>query len=51
MALREFWQAEFRAGEVIQQHNIVALPVDPFGIAKKESILCQEFGLVRGICG
>lgn len=52
MALREFWQAEFRAGEVIQQHNIVALPVDPFGIAKKESILCQEFeAIAPGISG
>ena len=52
MALREFWQSELRAGEVIQQHNISALPVDPFSIAKNESILCREFeAIAPGISG
>jgi Zn-dependent peptidase ImmA (M78 family) len=52
MALREFWQAEVRAGEVIQQHKISALPVDPFAVAKEEGILCREFeAIAPGISG
>jgi len=52
MALREFWQAEARAGEVIQQHRVSALPVDPFAIAKSESILCREFeAIAPGMSG
>jgi Zn-dependent peptidase ImmA (M78 family) len=52
MTLREFWLTELRAGEVIRQHNIAVLPVDPFGIAKNEGILCQEFeAIAPGISG
>jgi Zn-dependent peptidase ImmA (M78 family) len=43
MAIREFWQVGVRAGEVIEQHKITALLVDPFSVAKNENILCLEF--------
>jgi Zn-dependent peptidase ImmA (M78 family) len=52
MALSEFWQAEARAADVIQQHTISTLPVDPFVIAKNEGILCWEFeAIAPGISG
>ncbi len=52
MALPEFWQSELRATEVVQQHKVTVLPVDPFDIANTESISCHEFqAIAPGISG
>src|SRR5258708_1133827 len=52
MARDEFWHAEIRAAEVVAKMQISCLPVDPFAIADREGIVCEEISSVSlGISG
>lgn len=42
MAKSDFWRAEAQAAEVLAKRKISALPVDPFGIATGEGIVCEK---------
>jgi len=42
MARRDFWQAEAQAAEVLKKRKISTLPIDPFGIATGEGIVCER---------
>jgi Zn-dependent peptidase ImmA (M78 family) len=54
VAKRDFWRAEAQAAEVLAKRMISALPVDPFGIATGEGIVCEKFkgsGVSGCLCG
>jgi Zn-dependent peptidase ImmA (M78 family) len=52
MSRRDFWQAEFRASEVIEKLKISCLPIDPFSIAEGEGIVCEKVNSMSpGISG
>jgi Zn-dependent peptidase ImmA (M78 family) len=52
MVLPNCWRAEARAAEVIKQHEVSNLPVNPFRIAKHEGIVCYKFeAIAPGISG
>ena len=54
MARRDFWQAEAQAAAVLEKRKIATLPVDPFGIATGEGIVCQKLkgaGVSGCLCG
>jgi Zn-dependent peptidase ImmA (M78 family) len=54
VARRDFWRAEAKAAEVLAERKISALPVDPFGIATGEGIVCEKLkgsGVSGCLCG
>jgi len=54
MARRDFWQAEAQAAAVLEKRKIAMLPVDPFGIANGEGIVCEKLkgaGVSGCLCG
>lgn len=54
MARRDFWRAEAQADEVLTKRKIIAVPVDPFGIATREEIVCEKLkgsGVSGCLCG
>jgi Zn-dependent peptidase ImmA (M78 family) len=54
VARRDFWRAETQAAEVLAARRISALPVDPFGIATREGIVCEKLkgsGVSGCLCG
>ncbi|HEV2290141.1 MAG TPA: ImmA/IrrE family metallo-endopeptidase [Candidatus Acidoferrales bacterium] len=54
MEKRDFWRAEAQAAEVLAKRKIAALPVDPFGIAAGEGIVCETLkssGVSGCLCG
>lgn len=54
MARRDFWRAEAQAAEVLAKRNICVLPIDPFGIATGEGIVCEKWkgsGVSGCLCG
>ena len=54
MAKRDFWRAEAQAAEVLAKRKISALPVDPFGIATANGIVCEKVkttGISGCLCG
>jgi len=42
MARDEFWHADDTTAEVVAKMQISCLPVDPFAIADREGIVCEE---------
>ncbi len=54
MARSDFWRAEAQAAEVLATRQISALPIDPFGIATGEGIVCEKLkgsGVSGCLCG
>jgi Zn-dependent peptidase ImmA (M78 family) len=54
MARRDYWEAEAQAAEVLKKRKISTLPVDPFGIATGEGIVCEKLygsGVSGCLCG
>jgi Zn-dependent peptidase ImmA (M78 family) len=54
VARRDFWRVEAQAAEVLAARRISVLPVDPFGIATGEGIICEKlkgFGVSGCLCG
>jgi hypothetical protein len=54
VARRDFWRAEAQAAEVLTARKISALPIDPFGIATGEGIVCEKLkgsGVSGCLCG
>lgn len=54
MAKRDFWRAEAQAAEVLATRKLSALPIDPFGIAMGEGIVCEKLkgsGVSGCLCG
>ena len=47
MAKRDFWRAEAQAAEVLATRKLSALPIDPFGIAMGEGIVCEKLKWFR----
>ena len=42
MPIESGWKAELRSTEILRDLNLQSLPVDPFEIAARKDILCQE---------
>jgi Zn-dependent peptidase ImmA (M78 family) len=42
MAMEQGWKSELRAAEVLRGLELQSLPIDPFEIAQRKDILCQE---------
>ena len=52
MAIEAGWKAELRSAEVLRDLNLLSLPIDPFEIAARKDIVCQEnTSLGSGISG
>ena len=52
MAIEFGWKSELRAAELLKSLNLSALPIDPFEIAKRKDIACQQMpSLGNGISG
>lgn len=51
MAKRDFWRAEAQAAEVLAKRKISVLPIDPFGIAAGEGIVCEKLKCSSGVSG
>jgi len=54
VARRDFWRAGAQAAEVLAARKISALPIDPFGIATGEGIVCEKLkgsGVSGCLCG
>lgn len=48
MALEQGWKSELRSAEVLRELTLSSLPIDPFEIARRKDILCQENGSLGG---
>lgn len=52
MAVELGWKSELRAAELLKMLDLVALPIDPFKIAERKQIACQQMpSLGEGISG
>jgi Zn-dependent peptidase ImmA (M78 family) len=52
MQLRDFWKAESKALQVLEDLKIDSLPVDPFSVAEREGIVCEQIRSTKpGVSG
>lgn len=52
MALEVGWKSELRSAEILKDLKLQNLPINPFEIARRKDIICQENGsLAAGISG